>query len=750
MSVITVPAANVAGTPQTPAAPARLRQVLRRVELWLAFATVVAAASGAPTPVCEALLLGFITWVPGRAVTLHHRSLHGLTMVLATVAASLATSVFVVTCFLWLHLWYPMAIFYAMAAGAMASIAWGALRLEAPPPKPGLATRARAVASSWRSLRLVDLLLLVAIGLYIAGIAGTDVAKVGTWGLVPALPLTYYIGLGIVLASSSWLLCRSYCDEVRLGAHLIALIVMIAATPALVYHDPRFPWLYKHVGVVEYITQHGHLSSGLDIYNNWPGFFALFAWFDQVSAAANPLRYAAWSETFALLVTCLALLVAGRRLSMSKREIWIGLFVFVLASWVDQLYFSPQGLAYVLGMSVLALALTWLKEDGELRWVLALERRITARSWWPGWATRTHTIELDRTPPSVSAVIGVLSIFAVTVFIHQLTPFVVAFQLSVLFVIGRLRPIWVPALAWAMCIGYLIPRLSYVNRTYGLLDSLGQFFSNAQTVAQTQHRPYDLGVRFSAETAHYLTLAVVLLALIGALRRLHARRPIRAVVALALSPILTLFLTNYGGEAEYRVFFFAVPWLALLAGSALVSSGQGSWRAVSVTCGVFALLAALLIPSYFGDDEIYVVPEGEIAAANYFYTHAPDGAALVLAAPDFPSRVNGRYSEYLVLQSEVDPNLFEYPQFSGYRQLGESTMPTLRDFALAFAHGGRNEVYLAFARSEYAAVNAYNLAPPGALAHLQQAVQSSPEWQIFYRNSTTVLYRFTPLGVKSS
>jgi hypothetical protein len=222
---------------------------------------------------------------------------------------------------------------------------------------------------------------------------------------------------------------------------------------------------------------------------------------------------------------------------------------------------------------------------------------------------------------------------------------------------------------------------------------------------------------------------------------------------LAFSPVITFFLTNYGGEATYRVYFFSVPWVALLAASAIARepsaepaerSARRRLMTVLPVGVVLVTLTALILPAYFGNDELYLIPPGEVTAADYFYTHAPVGSALVLAAEDFPSQISGRYNLYPDNQTDPDPTLLDYPQLGDYHQLGKQSLPAVAADLRQFSDGDRHDVFVAFAASGFAAARGYNLAPPGALEKLEAAMSQSPQWSVFYRNPTTTIFLYHP------
>ena len=63
-----------------------------------------------------------------------------------------------------------------------------------------------------------------------------------------------------------------------------------------------------------------------------------------------------------LAVDLLALVLFGMilmRLRASWRAKWFAAFVFAVGNWVGQDYFSPQSVAYLLYLLIIALLLTW-------------------------------------------------------------------------------------------------------------------------------------------------------------------------------------------------------------------------------------------------------------------------------------------------------------------------------------------------------------------------------------------------------
>ena len=159
------------------------------------------------------------------------------------------------------------------------------------------ATRLRPTPSSpagdragvgWEKQWLLDLLLPASLALWALGVSRTNAANLGDYGLPPLLPPVFYAGIALLVVSASIELVRSRMSTWRMALHATALVVMLYGTAPLVYQEGRYGWLYKTIGVVQYVNAHGQLNPQIDIYQNWPGFFALAAWFDKVRRRGKP------------------------------------------------------------------------------------------------------------------------------------------------------------------------------------------------------------------------------------------------------------------------------------------------------------------------------------------------------------------------------------------------------------------------------------------------------------------------------
>jgi hypothetical protein len=494
-----------------------------------------------------------------------------------------------------------------------------------------------------------DILLPAAIAFWVLGVKNTDTRHLGQYGLPAVLPIVFYLGVVLLVISIGWALTQSRLSEIRLKVNLGALLLMLYGTAPLLYGAARYSWTYKYIGVVQYINLHGHLNTSIDVYQNFPGFFAFAAWFDKVIGVQSPLAYAKWAQLAFEALTCLILHFVFRAMPLNDRERWLALFLYAGSIWIAQDYFSAQAFGTVLSAGIFALTLTFLRRDVQATWVLKLRQRLQPI----GKLVRRGSTSTDEIAPLVSlsaspaqegvvvAAIGL--VYFVLVFEHELTPYVVLIQLGALALIGEVRRRWIALLLAAVVFGYLAPHFAFVNGHFGVLKSIGNFFSNAAPPSSGQGY-VPKGTLFSEKASRVLSLGMWGLSGIGALRRWRSGRPTLALVLLSYSPILVLFAGGYGSEGILRVYLFSLPWTVCLAASALKPLNAKVARLGSlVPTLALAVAIALFFPSFFGDDAVNFMPESDVQGVLGFFQSAQPGTVFGLA-DNAPGNLNGRYN----------------------------------------------------------------------------------------------------------
>ncbi|MGO9295743.1 MAG: hypothetical protein ACLP52_18025 [Streptosporangiaceae bacterium] len=563
-------------------------------------------------------------------------------------------------------------------------------------------------------LRPADALLPASVALWAVGVSQINTAALGQWGLPAIAPVTFWAGTGLLVISAGLQLARTAPSAARLGAHAVALVVMLYGTAPLVYSQGRYAWLYKTVGVVQYISVHGRLDRHIDIYQNWPGFFALASWLGKVAGIASPLSYAKWAQLVFELAALPLLRLIYQALRLSTRQQWIALLLYPAANWIAQDYFSPQALGTLLSLAIIAVALRWLG------------------------GPRAPAPPAGRRLPFIVLVIGLYWVLTTA---HELSPYILAVQLCVLAAASWLKPRWLPLVLTAIAVGYLLPRMGYVSAHYGLLNSFGSFFSN---VAPPSFRGG--AVPFSEtmirHAARYLSLAVWLLAVAGAWLRRRAGQPWLALLLLTFSPVLVLAGQAYGDEGILRVYLFSLPWAAALAAAALAPlrrSEQAGGRprrrfadALLAPAGLICALA-LFFPAFFGDDSSNVMTTAEVAAVTGFLRTARPGP-VYSAVANAPLSDTYRYSLFPL------PTIFGAGGVAAARPLAPDIAGIIARHAWA-STDGRGPAYVLDTPSMVSYSRALGIEPPASIARMIAALARSPDWKLVTRQGSTVIFQ---------
>lgn len=610
-------------------------------------------------------------------------------------------------------------------------------------PAGVLAPRPAAVGNRPARVRLEvpDALLPAGLALWGWGLAMTDVARLGPYGLPAILPGVAYVGLAVLLASCAWTLWRPQLSPTRLVLHLAGLLFVLYGSDAVLYREGRYSWLYKTIGVVQYVNLHGALNRHIDIYQNWPGFFALFAWFDRVAGIGSPLDYGKWAQLGFEALGLLMFAFAARGLPLTDRERWIALFIYPAANWVGQDYFSPQALGTVLSFGVLGVLLHWGAITPRPRAAPSSARsprhrlaRLRSRA---GWAPRGGPVAAGaeaRMPLAITALASLA--YFVLVFTHELSPYIVLAQLTALALLGRFRPRWLVIAFAVIVFGFLAPRFSYVNQHFGILDSIGNFFANVLPPPNPGRGP-TAAVAFSTDAKMLLSGAVGVAALVGTVRRYRAGRPVLALLVLAAAPVLVLAVQPYGGEAILRVYLFALPWAACLAaGMWGPNAAQHRAWAATGTLGTLAVIATLFFPAFFGLDAVNYFPSSQVVAIRQFYRTATPGEIFAGDA-NFAWSVTGRYNEFPVEQLFGDNTLLSYASRV------PSSASAITQLVTRYTPPGE-PAYVVLTATMQTYATTYQAAAPGELATLAATLRRAPGWSLAFSAPGVTVFEYPP------
>ena len=568
--------------------------------------------------------------------------------------------------------------------------------------------------------------LAIAVGLWVVSLGVIDPRAMTDLGLISVLPASFFAALLVLTISFAVLVHRRPQRSLLLTAHLLALIAFLHATPTIVYGTLRYSWAWKHVGIVDYIQRHGSVATdihALDVYHNWPGFFALDSLLTEVAGLDDTLGFATWAPVFFNVLNLGAVLFVFCALTRDRRVIWLGGWLFLITCWVGQDYFSPQAFAFFLYLVVIGIVLKWLPR---------LARPANGEQQRPKpWA---GVGERSREDVMRAAMVGlVVLLLAAIAASHALTAVMVTVVLTVLvlFHICGVRSLPFVALALTAVWDFVFA-INYVDgRTATLSEKIRLPWVTTES-SLTDVAQLSQGQVLVSSVARALVVGIAALALAGALRQWRSRGLSRPAVVLALAPLLLFLSGDYDGEILFRIYLFAVPFLAFLAGHAVLASAKArgrSWRAPIASAVVGSVLLAAFLVAYYGKEHQYYFTPAEVSAARYVYTHASSGTLLIEGTHNYPAQFkNYERLDYVTIARE--------PPASRKRVLAHPATV----LAEWMSDPARNGAFVIITRSQKIEVSELGALPPGSLDRVERALRASPRFTAVFHNRDATVF----------
>ena len=559
-------------------------------------------------------------------------------------------------------------------------------------------------------------------------------------GLLSVLPATYYLALLGVTASFCVQVFRPRPAAWVLPAHLGLIILMFHGTPAIVYGTLRYTWAWKHVGIVDYILRHHAIDptlSFLTAYQDWPGFFALNALLVETAGLSTAAAYASWAPVFFNLLFASGVLFVLQSLTQERRILWLSAWFFVLTNWVGQDYFAPQALCYFLYLVFTGILLRWFLATSPLnretlkRWLryepaVALAGRLLQPGPIAGKAVQPSPFQ--RTLLMAVAILLMLVITAT----HQLTPIMMISLLIVLLVFqqvvhpGLVALMVVIEAAWVffMAAPFVGPNIHSVLASFGMVDgNITQNFINLSQVSP--------GQALVAWMGRGLTGLVCLLAGLGLVRRLRSGQVDLLAALLMVTPASLLVANSYGGEILFRVYFFALPFLAFFSALWLLPrpEGQASWKMPAALAGLSVVLITGFLFAYYGKDRQYYFTPQEVSAAQYLFDTAPKGSLIIEESGNYPSMFHN-YEYYTHVPISLEPAAVR-------KRIIQNPAVVLSSW---MSNPAYTAAYFIVTRSQKAEIEMEGELPPGAATKIEVAVAASSQFKLLYQNQDAAIY----------
>ena len=466
-------------------------------------------------------------------------------------------------------------------------------------------------------------------------------------GLLPQLSFLWWLGLLLAAGAVVWELRRPDprwpSMVVGLGALALVLHGTLPATEAV----PRFSTAYDVAGFSEYLGRTGRALPRLDVRMSWPAMLAT-AGMAARAMGVSTLWFLRWCPLVLNLAYLFPLKAIANTCLRSSRAQWSVLGIFLASDWIEQDYFSPQGLNLFLFLVAVAIVIRVFSAGGYpprlVAWVLdssqwAAVKRLALRiGKLPYGAVAGEQPELETSPRHRVAMLTVLLIvLGVSAVSHQITPAALCLVLFGLTITGRtgLRLLWLlmATLVWSW--------LSWEGHTYWS-DHLAKVFGSAGQVGTTLNATVTTRLQGSTPEREFVQGARILAAIItwlGALGGFVALwrrgRTLWTMVIVAVFPVAVAGAVSYGGEVALRVLLFSLAPAAVLTAS-LIDHRVVGRAAVTICLAIAAALLVLFPLVRFGNESFEAISPDDLAAAAWIHAHVAAGADVYIANRDEP------------------------------------------------------------------------------------------------------------------
>lgn len=472
-------------------------------------------------------------------------------------------------------------------------------------------------------------LALLAVVVWVLGLRQISPGEMGSLGLIGELSPLVIAGFGVLILAMVTELRRRRPRGRLLTTYTMALIVGIYGIQPLSEQIARLPVAWLHTGFIQYIAEHGDILHDYDARFSWPGFFEMMAFVEKAAGASSVTSLLSWAPAVlvglaALGVRAIAVTVLG-----NGRAAWLATWIFLLADWTEQDYFSPQAVTFVLYLGALAVVVRHLVRPGLIEPVKGRFRQ--------------RPVPANSARDRIAAQAVVVFIALALAISHQLSPYVLGGVLLVLLFTGRLWPAWLPVLVLAAALVWLA-----LGAKEYWLGQLGTIFGSVGDLSSSLNEGFS--GRFVGSTGRIailcvrvgITVGTGLLAVAG--WRVLRKRGVRSWVLplLAVVPFGLAGLQPYGGEVLMRCFLFALPFLALLGGVALSTvfkprrKGVRYWFAVGGLCLTLFGLGAATITARGGNDAYTSMSSSDLTVVQTAYEMASSGQEILSLTDDVP------------------------------------------------------------------------------------------------------------------
>jgi hypothetical protein len=481
--------------------------------------------------------------------------------------------------------------------------------------------------------------------LWLIGLAPVNPDQMDGMGLIRQVSPLVLVAYPLVVVAGVLEVAKSQPRSWLLAGVTASFVFIIYGLQPAVEGPARLQAAWLHAGFADQIGQTGHIVENFDARFSWPGFFALTGFLARAGDLDSVVPMLDWAPVALAGMATLAMYALASAVfrmgplsaSARKRAAWLATWIFVAGNWTEQDYFSPQALSYVLLMSALAVTMRYLVHPSPIEGgrILLWRRRVPP------------------TPPMnrivAQAVVVLLAVVMAPT--HQLTPYALVGELTVLLLWGRLSAVWLPVmtflapLVWFTVGGkeFWAGHLDWITGPIADVGGSVEAGIGDRLVGDLGHQA-GVGLRIA------ITCFMAICAFVGwvVLRKRGSKTS--TLPALASSVFALAVIQPYGGEIFVRCYLFALPWFAIgvaIALSTLLAHHWAHrpdelrghvWARVTTVATVITSVSLGTVVARGGNDAFLGVTQADIDAINFVYSNAENGDSLAGLTSDFPLR----------------------------------------------------------------------------------------------------------------
>ena len=500
-----------------------------------------------------------------------------------------------------------------------------------------------------RYRRISVLLLSFSIVLWTISVRSAEL-KIGDYGLIHSLRPEYFISLFLLTVSFLFLLKFEPQARLLLGIHLVTFALFLILPAMILEGTPRGTFTYLCARCVESIENSGHIYTAEVFYLKWPGLHILGAELTMLTGiGTSSLMF--W---FPLLLQLLLLPIAAflfRQLCSTPREFWTAMWLIVLFPPLFGNLFLPMNTAtllLILAVGIILWSRRRFKRIINSTWVImipllasltmmhALTSLVTFMYLFLLFTTLAVALGWKTLGPMKNLVDKVREAGkAITTPAWEHTRGIFAFPLRVFAYAGYDR-LAVLCLCGALIVAWQflgIPSLAgrpqatqqavqhATEQAEGLIEGITSPESRVEALQQLSYGRSEAHTRVVNLRILYGGL-ISFLAIAVFLRTLMSRRiqthTLTLVAWVVIPSIVLIFLSAYGGEMLARAFWYATPWLCVIA----ARSVKG--KVLPILLVVILFVSPMLLFVFRNGNEVmdYTRPS-EIATADFFSHYRP-------------------------------------------------------------------------------------------------------------------------------